>query len=117
MARLVERALRGDDDVPHHRRRPGLCGEVPSLLQDEREILSDTVVDVAGDPLSLVEHGRSGQQALRAPQFQGTPDEEGEEEPEPQHVADVEVRRVQRGKKEVVQPRKRAQDRRDREPA
>ena len=82
----------------------GSSGEPPPLLKDEREVLSDTVVDVPGDALALVEHGRGRQQTLRPPQLQRTADEQGEEEPEPQHVAGVEVWGVQRREQEVVQP-------------
>src|SRR3954451_6770650 len=74
-------------------------------------------MDVTSDALALLEH-RSGRQHLtRPPQLERAADEQGKEEPQTQHIAGVEVPRVQRRNQEVVQPRERAQRRRDGEPA
>ena len=90
--------------------------ERPRLLHDEREVLRDAVVDLAREPAALLHRGCLLELALGEADLLDAADEQRHEEPEPQHVARVEVLGVQRREEEVVQPREGAERRADREP-
>jgi hypothetical protein len=115
-ARLVERAAGRRRDVGGRLRRAVARAQRVGLLGDEREVLCQPVVDLARQPAAFVQRRGSLELALGAADLVRAAGQQGDEEPQPQHVAGVEVLRVARRKEEVVQPREGTERRPDREP-
>ncbi len=80
-ARLVECAAPRGPDVAHSLRGTVAPGQLAGLLHDERQVLRHAVVDVAREPLALVEHGRLLKLSLRDTDLLHAADQQRDEEP------------------------------------
>src|SRR5262249_20660450 len=105
--RLVERALRRRGE-PSELALLGLeesLGKRAGLRDDERQLLRQAVVQVAGNATALVQDCRSREPALIPTDLADGADEDQEIRAEPEDVGGVEPLRIERREEQVVEPR------------